>query len=122
LVDIELDVKGMAVLSDVAVSHIHIAELDRNVALGSEHPCATGVQQRQRFVKTSKILERATPDHKYEHPITPRLTAIAAESRHLNNVTTVINAGTETLLTVVEPCDRLMPITSLELTAFCVPV
>jgi hypothetical protein len=117
-------------MCDVAVSHVHIAERDPNVALDSEHPFATGVHstthqdawQRQQLVRTSKILDRATPDHKYEHTINPRLTAVAAASRHLNNVTTVINAGTETLLTVVEPCDRLMPITSLKLTVFCVPV
>jgi hypothetical protein len=31
----------------------------------------------------------------------------------MNNVTTVINAGTETLLMVVQPCDQLTRITSL---------
>jgi hypothetical protein len=39
-----LHIKGIAILCDTAVGHVHIAELDRNAAIGIEHPFATGVR------------------------------------------------------------------------------
>jgi hypothetical protein len=85
-------------------------------------PAHEGVKERQRFAGPSTILELATPDHKYEHLICPRLAAVAPASRHLNDVTTDINIIAETLLTVVQPCEQLMHVTSLMLTIFWVPV
>jgi hypothetical protein len=39
-----LQVKGFAILCDVGVGHVHIAERDPNVPLDSEHPFATDVR------------------------------------------------------------------------------
>jgi hypothetical protein len=47
---------------------------------------------------------------------------VTSAPRQLNNVTTVINSSTETLLAAVERCEQLMGITSARLTAFRVPV
>jgi hypothetical protein len=126
-INIRLDVKRAAVLTGFAVSHVHGEEFNRNIAPDTEHPFAMDVRSsayedaraRQQSVRTWKILELATPDHKYEHPISPRPAAVAAAWRHLNDGATDINPVPKTLFTVVQPCEQLMYVTSPMLTTFC---
>jgi hypothetical protein len=79
-------------------------------------PAHENVQERQRFVGTWRVIDLAIPDHKYDYPISPRLTAVAAASHHLNDAAIDINAAAETLLTVVEPCEQLTHVMLLILT------
>jgi hypothetical protein len=118
-----LDIKDAAVLCGFAVRHVHEGELDRKVAPRSGHPFAIGVhspaheepQEQQECARTWKTLGRATPGHIYERPAPP---SIAAEPCQLNDITTNICAGAETLLAVPEPCYQLMYIASPRLMVF----
>jgi hypothetical protein len=61
-------------------------------------------------VRTWKILELGTPDHKYKHPMSLRPTADTAASHPLNDVATDIHATAETLLLLLNQTEQLMHI------------